>query len=54
MRIKDLLTPAPPCDENKTPPLRERLKWFAFLMAGGVLSVAATAYALRAILLLAS
>ena len=54
MRIKDLLTPAPPAEEADAKPLREQLKWFAILMAGGVLTVAAVAYALRTLLLLAA
>jgi hypothetical protein len=40
----------PPGPEEPRPPLRMRLLWFALLWIGGAASVAAIAYALRALL----
>jgi hypothetical protein len=41
----------PPEEGALRPPLGKRLLWFAALWIGGLLSVAAVAYALRALIL---
>jgi hypothetical protein len=41
----------PPEEGAPRPPLGKRLLWFAALWIGGLLSVAAVAYALRALIL---